>query len=63
MREAYRTHKYILRKLVGEYLLIGYIYIGPAEPCDFQTIQQGVIESLRYLSQLFPQDDHDSLPA
>jgi len=61
MREAYRLSQHYLPDCDGVYFLIGYIYTGPDKSCDFKTVQEKIVASLRYLNKLRTQNDHDSL--
>jgi len=57
MREAYRLNSHCLPDNAGLRFLIGYIYTGPSQPCDFETIQERVVASLHYINKLrFPHD-------
>mmetsp|Transcript_3878 Transcript_3878/g.8742 ORF Transcript_3878/g.8742 Transcript_3878/m.8742 type:complete len:98 (-) Transcript_3878:124-417(-) len=62
MREAYRLNKYRLASSSPrKYFLIGYIYMGTGNLCDFVTIQDRIIFSLRYLNQLYIRKRHGTL--
>ncbi|MHA7877964.1 MAG: ribonuclease P protein component [Bacteroidota bacterium] len=63
MREAYRLHKHCLSSETNVYFLIGYIYTGTSELCDFKALQKRIVSSFRYLSKLPIQDYHDSSKA
>ncbi len=52
MREAFRLQQHRLSADPGAHFLIGYVYVGPAEPARFQEIQDKVIASLHYLNTL-----------
>jgi hypothetical protein len=60
MREAYRLNKHFLADCAGIYFLIGYIYTGPSKLCNFKTVQEKIVASLRYLSKLNTQYDYNS---
>ena len=60
MREAYRLNQHYLKDDAYLYSLIGYIYTGPNKLCDFKTVQEKIIASLHYLSELLTQNYHDS---
>ena len=63
MREAYRLNQHCLMDGAGNYFLIGYIYTGSSELCDFKTVQEKIVASLHYLNKLHAQNYHESLQA
>lgn len=58
MREALRLHQHQLITPPEIHFLMGYVYIGPPEPCDFQKIQAQIVASLHFLNKI-----HVSIPA